>query len=378
MRITELKTWVVAVAPGINWVFLRMATDQGLHGWGEATLEGKDETVLGALRDLARGLIGSEVPSPEAEWRRGYRAAAWKGAALYSAMSAIDHALWDLRGKELGQPVSVLLGGPVRDRIHAYTWASITASAPTLAASVREAHAEHGYTHFKMAPLSRYFSADSAELDDAVSAVGDVDAALPTGGKVAVEGHQRLNAATAIQLATRLQDFRILFLEDFVNSDDEASMAHLRRHTDLPITAGEKRYSRWDVWPFLRDRLVDYLSIDLCHAGGLSESHRIAAAAEMVGIPVIPHNPNGPVGMAATLQLAAANPNVVSIETVHPRFELMKKLSGAAPDVRDGYVSIPTAPGLGVELDVDALEHFAAEPADFPFDDGVAVPTGAP
>lgn len=377
MKITEMKTWVVAVAPGINWVFLRMQTDSGLHGWGEATLEGKDETVLGALRDLERGLVGNDVPSPESEWRREYRAAAWKGAALYSAMSAIDHALWDLRGKELGQPVSALLGGPVRDRIHAYTWASITPSAPTLADSVREANAAYGYTHFKMAPLVRYFTADSSELDDATSAVAEVDAALPTGGKVAVEGHQRLNAATAIQLASRLEGFKILFLEDFVNSDDEASMAHLRRHTGLPITAGEKRYSRWDVWPFLRDRLVDYLSIDLCHAGGISESTRITAAAEMVGIPVVPHNPNGPIGMAATLQLAAANPNIVSMETVHQRFDLMRQLSGATPEVHEGYVSIPTQPGLGVELDVDALDHFTAEPSDFPFDDGVDVPTGA-
>ncbi|HWM33045.1 MAG TPA: mandelate racemase/muconate lactonizing enzyme family protein [Pseudolysinimonas sp.] len=376
MRITELKTWKVAVTPGINWVFVRLSTDEGLHGWGEATLEGKDESALGALRDLERSLVGDEVPSPEAAWRRGFRGAAWKGAALYSAVSAVDHALWDIRGKALGQPVSVLLGGPVRDRIHAYTWAAASERTPTLSESVAEARNDHGFTHFKMAPLGRYFTADSAELATAVDAVAEVNAALPPGGKVAVEGHQRLSASTAIQLASQLRDLKIMFLEDFVNSDDESSMVHFRRHVSLPITAGEKRYSRWDVWPLLRDRLIDFLSIDLCHAGGISESGRIASAAEMVGVSVVPHNPNGPVGMAATLQLAAAHPNIVAIETVHQRFRLMGELSGAAPDIVDGYVRIPDLPGLGVELDVAALEHFAAESEDFPFGQDFDVPTG--
>jgi galactonate dehydratase len=376
MRITEMKTWKVAVSPGINWVFIRIDTDEGLHGWGEATLEGKDESALGALRDLARGLVGEALPAPEAAWRRGFRGAAWKGAALYSAVSAVDHALWDIRGKALGQPVSVLLGGPVRDRIHAYTWAAVSESAPTLSDSVADAQRVHGFTHFKMAPLVRYFSADTAELAAAVDAVAEVNASLPPGGKVAVEGHQRLSASTAIRLASQLQGMNIMFLEDFVNSDDESSMAHFRRHVPLPITAGEKRYSRWDVWPLLRDRLVDFLSIDLCHAGGISESGRIASAAEMVGVPLVPHNPNGPVGMAATLQLAAAHPNVVAIETVHQRFGLMGKLSGAAPDIVDGYARIPDLPGLGVELDLAALEHFSAESEDFPFGEDFDVPSG--
>jgi galactonate dehydratase len=376
MKITDLRTWVIGVVPGINWIFLRLETDEGIWGWGEATLEGKDETSLGAIRDLARGLVGNPVPSPELAWRRGFRAAAWKGVALYSAMSAIDHALWDIRGKQLGQPVSMLLGGPVRDRIHAYTWATVSESAPTLAHSVGEAHEKFGFTHFKMAPLERYFTADARELDLAVQAVAEVNGALPEGGKVAIEGHNRLSSATAIPLAARLESMRVMFIEDFVDSNDEASMAHLRQNTRLPITAGEKRYSRQDVWPLLRDRLVDYLSIDLCHAGGLSESHRIASAAEMVGIGVLPHNPNGPVGMAATLQLAAAHPNVLAIETVHQRFPLMAALSGEEPQVEDGYAVISNRPGLGVELDLEALDHFAAEPADFPFGEDVAVPTG--
>lgn len=376
MNITELRTWVVGVAPGINWIFLRIDTDGGLWGWGEATLEGKHETALGAIRDLSRGLIGRPVPSPELAWRTRFRAAAWKGAALYTAISAIDHALWDIRGKQLGQPVSVLLGGPIREQIHAYTWAAVSESTPSLSGSVLDAHERYGFTHFKMAPLNHYFTADESELDEALKAVAEVNDALPPRGKVAIEGHNRLLAATAIQLAARLEDMRVMFIEDFVDSNDEASMAHLRHNTRLPITAGEKRYSRQDVWPLLRDRLVDYLSIDLCHAGGISECHRIASAAEMVGIAVIPHNPNGPVGMAATLQLAAAHPNVQAIETVHQRFPLMAALTGKQPQVKDGYALIPVEPGLGVELDLDALDHYASEPSDFPFGEDVAVPMG--
>lgn len=366
MIITEVETFVVAVAPGINWTFLRLRTDAGLHGWGECTLEGKDLSVLAAVEELSRSLIGEPVPAPAAAWSGFYRSAPWRGAALYSAMSGIDHALWDLRGKAAGLPVHELLGGPVRPRLHVYTWAGATHDPAALAQGAVDAHARYGFTHFKLAPLEGTHTLDRVQLAAALARVEAVAAVLPPAGRVMVEGHQRLNVPAAVRLADALREFDPAFLEDLVNSDDEASLRALRQRTNLPLAAGEKRYSRLDAWPLLRDGLVDYLLCDLCHAGGITEVQRLAAVAETVGVGLVPHNPNGPIGMAATLQVAAASPGVLASECVHERFALMAELSGAAPDVRDGYVAVPRGPGLGVELDVDALRAHRGEPADFP------------
>lgn len=376
MIVTGIETFVVAVAPGINWTFLRLDTDAGLHGWGECTLEGKDLSVLAAVEELSRSLVGEPVPAPAAAWSRFYRSAPWRGAALYSAMSGIDHALWDLRGKAAGLPVHELLGGPVRTRLHAYTWAGAALDGEALAQGAQDAHARWGFTHFKLAPLQGIHTLDRAQLGEALALVEAVAAVLPPAGRLMVEGHQRLAVPAAVRFAEALREFDPAFLEDLVNSDDEASLRALRARTTLPLAAGEKRYSRLDAWPLLRDGLVDYLLCDLCHAGGITEVQRLAAVAETVGVGVVPHNPNGPVGMAATLQVAAACPGIVAAECVHDRFPLMAELSGAEPQVRDGYLEVPRGPGLGVELDADALRAHRGEPTDFPMALDGTVPGG--
>lgn len=374
--IEDIRTYVVAVAPGIDWIFVKLETDGGVHGWGEATLEGKDQTALGAVQDLARSLVGAPVPSPLAAWQRGFRTAAWKGAALFTAMSAIDHALWDLRGKQLGVPVHQLLGGPIRDRLHVYTWAGSEHDGALLAAEVARAHETYGYTHFKVAPLSVSYTLDREGLRAAVEELEAVAAALPVNGKLAVEGHGRLLPPAAAELARAVEHLPVMFLEDLVNTDDEAALRLLRERTPLPLAAGEKRFTRSHAWPLIRDGLVDYLLVDLCHAGGITETMRICAAAEPAGIGVVPHNPNGPIGMAATLHVAAASPAVLAAESVHARFPLLERLTGQAVAVEDGFVAIPTGPGLGVELDEEALVAMAGTPEDFPFPDDVVVPRG--
>jgi len=374
--IRDIRSHVVAVAPGINWIFVKVETNDGLHGWGEATLEGKDRTALGAIEDLARSLIGLTVPHPIEAWHRHFRNAAWKGSALFTAMSAIDHALWDLLGKRLDAPVHELLGGPIRDRLHVYTWAGAEHDGALLAAEVERAHESYGFTHFKVAPLSSSYTLDRNALRAAVDELEAVAAKLPPNGKLAVEGHGRLLPAAAGELARAVAHLPVMFLEDLVNTDDDAAMRMLRDRTDLPLAAGEKRYTRSHAWPLIRDSLVDYLLVDLCHAGGITEVMRICAAAEPAGISVVPHNPNGPIGMAATLQVAAASPVVLAAESVHTRFPLLERLTGSPVVVEDGYVAIPTGPGLGVELDDDALAEMAGESADFPFPDDIAVPEG--
>ena len=376
MIITDIDTYVVAVSSGINWVFLRIRTDEGIHGWGECTLEGKDLSVLSAVEELTRSMRGLEVPSPLQAWHHAFRTAPWKGAALFSAMSGIDLALWDIAGKAAGLPVSQMLGGPIRDSLHVYTWAGSAESGAELIDRVDEAHECYGFTHFKVAPLDGYFTLDPLRLKEAVHRVEQVVERLPPTGRVAVEGHARLTPVAAITLANALESLPLAFLEDFVNTDDEASMRTLRARTSAPLAAGEKRFNRWHAWPLLRDGLIDYLLVDLCHAGGITETVRIAALAETLGIGVVPHNPNGPVGMAATLHAAAVSPGILAAESVHTRFELMAALSGHAPQIKDGYAAIPSGPGLGVELDVEALEAHRGTPADFPFPADAAIAQG--
>jgi galactonate dehydratase len=374
--IRDIRAHVVAVAPGINWIFVKVETSDGLHGWGEATLEGKDRTALGAIEDLARSLVGAPVPHPVQAWQRHFRNAAWKGAALFTAMSAIDHALWDLLGKRLEAPVHELLGGPIRDQLHVYTWAGAEHDGALLAAEVERAHQQYGFTHFKVAPLSTSYTLDRKALRVAVDELEAVAAKLPAEGKLAVEGHGRLLPAAAVELARAVAHLPVMFLEDLVNTDDDAALRLLRERTDLPLAAGEKRYTRSHAWPLIRDGLVDYLLVDLCHAGGITEVMRICAAAEPAGISVVPHNPNGPIGMAATLQVAAASPVVLAAESVHARFPLLERLTGSPILVEDGHISVPDGPGLGVELDEDALVAMAGTPADFPFPEDVSVPRG--
>ena len=376
VRVDDVDTYVVAVAPGINWVFLRIRTDAGVHGWGECTLEGKDLSVLAAVEEVSRSLRGHPVPSPLVAWNRAFRTAPWKGAALYSAMSGIDHALWDIAGKLAGLPVSHMLGGPIRDRLHLYTWAGSAEDEATLADRVGEAHARYGFTHFKIAPLEGYYTLDSAALKVAVGRVDAVAQALPAAGRVAVEGHGRLTPPAAIAFAQALGDLPLAFLEDFVNTDDEAALRTLRARTTAPLAAGEKRFNRWHAWPLLRDGLIDYLLVDLCHAGGITETMRIGAVAETVGVNLVPHNPNGPIGMAATLHTAAVTPGILAAECVHTRFGLMEALTGSPVQVVDGYLAIPDGPGLGVELDVDALQAHRGTPMDFPFTSDAAFPEG--
>lgn len=376
LNVTAIRTYVVAVSPGINWVFLKVETDSELYGWGECTLEGKDLSVLGALEEVGRSLIGRPVPPPLAAWSAAFRMTPWRGAGTMTAISGIDHALWDLAGKRAGLPVARLLGGPVRDEVQLYTWAGSDDDPAALADVVAEARETFGFTHFKVAPLERFHTLDPGGLRRAVARVEAVAAALPEDGRVAVEGHGRLQAPAAANLAHALTSLPLLFLEDLVHSDDEAAMRSLRARTDAPLAAGERRFSRQHAWPLLREGLVDYLLIDLCHAGGITESVRIAATAEAAGIPVVPHNPNGPIGMAATLHAAAASPNIVTAESVRTRFPLMERLTGQPVGVRDGAIAVPTGPGLGVELDEDALIALAGEPADFPFPADAAISNG--
>lgn len=371
-RVTSLRTFVVAVSPGINWVFVRLDTDRGLHGWGEATLEGKDLSVLAALRELGRTVVGSDADEIERAWYAWRRGAPWRGVALYTAMSALETALWDLKGKRLEVPLIDLLGGPVRRAVPAYTWLPLGTPGEVHAAA-QLACETYGFTRFKSDPFTSFHSITKAELQSATEQLQAVAQAVP-GARVALEGHTRFTSVAARRIAQQLVSLDLIFFEDPVDMDDLDGLRRLRQTSPVPLSAGEKSCTRWGIWPLLREGLVDYIHPDLCHVGGVSELRRVSAVAETVGVPVIPHNPNGPIAMAATLAVAMTTPNVVLVESVHTRFALMQVLAPGSFTVVGGELTAVQAPGLGVDLDLDVLAAHEGEPADFPIPPDAAFP----
>lgn len=374
MHVTGMTTHVVRVVEGTNWVLLHLTTDAGVDGWGECTLEGKDASVLAAAGELFRSLAGQDVTRIELLWNGWLRNSAWKGAALYSAMSGLEQALWDIRGKALGLPVHALLGGAVRDAVDVYTWLDPFPEQAAVRDQVDAVTETYGYRTFKIDPFDGYFSTADAGLPAALERTARLVEVLGADGRVAIEAHQRFLPGAAVQAAKAFAQFSPVFLEEPVLAEDLAGLAHVRAATDVPLAWGERCFTRWGATEVLSRRLVDYLQIDLCHVGGILEGRKVAAMAEAHGVSVVPHNPNGPLGWAATLQLAALSPNLVAMETVHQRFPVLNALLAEPFVIEDGRVQIPAGPGLGVTIDEDAVAAHAGQPSEFAMPAGAVIP----
>ncbi|MDO5567130.1 MAG: mandelate racemase/muconate lactonizing enzyme family protein, partial [Planctomycetia bacterium] len=312
MKITQIKTFICN-AYRTNWVFVKVLTDQpGLYGVGEATLEYKEQTVVQACLDLEPELIGRDPRDIEAIWHDSYRDAYWRGGpVLMSAISAIDMALWDILGKELGVPVWRLLGGKFRDRIPCYAngWFVPAKTPEEFEAKAAEA-VSLGFRALKWDPFGsawRYLEPEA--FKEAIRCVELVYEAANGHAEILIEGHGRFDLPTATRIAHALREFNILWFEEPIIPDSMESLADFRRRVDVPVAFGERLYGLNSFRTLLELRGADYIQPDVSHAGGLTELKKIFALAETHHIPVCPHNPSGPVANAATLQLAASCPN---------------------------------------------------------------------
>jgi galactonate dehydratase len=357
MKIARME--VFRVPP--RWVFLRVETDDGAIGWGEASLEGHAEAVEGAFASLRERLIGADPFRIEDAWQIGYRGGFYRGGpVLMSALSGLDQALWDLKGKALGVPAWELLGGKVRDLIPVYSW--IGGDRPADVAEAATRRKAQGFQTVKMNATAEMRWLDSPNsLDDAVERVAAVKAA---GVDVGVDFHGRVHKAMAKQLARRLEDVRPLFIEEPLLSEEREALEQLSKLTTIPIALGERLYSRWDFKPFLERSIVDIIQPDLSHAGGISEVRRIAAMAEAYDVGVAPHCPLGPLALAACLQIATATPNFVLQEMslgIHyntPAHDLLTYIIDPTVfEVTDGAVRSPPAAGLGISIDEAAVRE---------------------
>ncbi|PYH78417.1 enolase C-terminal domain-like protein [Aspergillus uvarum CBS 121591] len=353
-----------------RWLFVKITDDEGQFGWGEATLEGHTLAVEGALDEIIARVIGYEADDIEHIWQTIWRLGFYRGGPVFmSALSGIDIALWDLKGRRLGVPVYQLLGGKVRNKIQVYAW--IGGDRPSDVEIAAKARIEQGLKCVKMNATEDINWLDSpAILDSCIERLKQVKA---LGLDAGLDFHGRLHRPMAKQLAKALEPYRPLFIEEPLLVEHPEAIKQLSQQTSIPIALGERLYTRWDAKRFLEDASVDILQPDIAHAGGISETKRIATMAETYDVAIAPHCPLGPIALAASMQVATSIPNFVIQEMslgMHYNIEagdidLTSYLVDASVfDIEGGYVAVPKGPGLGIEINEELVRKIsqATEP----------------
>ena len=353
MKITNLTTYVVAP----RWLFLKVETDEGLIGWGEPVLEGHAETLAAKIAELTEMLVGRDPRHIEDIWQSIYRNGCYRGGpVLMSAMSGIDMALWDIKGKYYGAPIHALFGGPVRRKVRSYCW--IGGDRPTdLVAGARELMAK-GYDACKFNICSELQIVDSyAQIDAIVRRLGELRDAVGTEMDLAFDFHGRVHAPMARVLLKELEPLRPIFVEDAVVSAQVDAMADLAKTTSIPLVIGERLHSRYDFKRVFETRAADVINPDTAHVGGISEMVRIGAMAEAYDVALAPHCPLGPIALAASLQIDAICYNAfIQEQSLGIHYNTGGDLTDYVTEaggftVNGGMLDIPQGPGLGIEVD---------------------------
>lgn len=353
MKITKLTTYIVPP----RWLFVKVETDEGISGWGEPIVEGRALTVEAAVHELSDYLIGKDPFLIEDHWNVMYRGGFYRGGAVHmSAIAGIDQALWDIKGKALNVPVHQLLGGQCRDRIKVYSW--IGGDRPSDVARNAREMVERGFTALKLNGAEELQIVDSyAKIDAIVETIGTVRDAVGPHVGIGADFHGRVHRPMAKVLAKALDPFRLMFIEEPVLSENYEALKEIANHTSTPIALGERLYSRWDFKNILSGGYVDIIQPDLSHAGGITECRKIASMAEAYDIALAPHCPLGPIALAACLQIDAVSYNAfIQEQSLNIHYnqdnDILDYITNREVfDYKDGFVSIPQGPGLGVEVD---------------------------
>jgi len=343
LKITKLETFLVKP----RWLFLKVHTNAGIVGLGEPILEGRALTCAQAVKEFESYLIGKDPRQVVHHWQAIYRHAFYRGGPiLTSALSGIDMALWDIKGKALGVPVYELLGGPTRNKVRVYAHAGTPERIKELVTK--------GFTAFKTGPAkhrpSRYVETP-AEVHYAAEKFAELRQAAGGGVDIAIDFHGAISPALAKVLIKALEPYHPMFIEEPVQCQNHDIMAEIARGTHLPIATGERVFTKWGFREVLEKKAATILQPDLCHAGGITEVRLIAGMAEAYYASIAPHNPLGPISLAAGVQMAASIPNFLCQEQVCLGDGYITKPFM----VTKGYIDVPTGPGLGIELDENAM-----------------------
>ena len=372
MRITGQKV-LVANASRTNFVFVKLTTDEGIEGVGEATLEWKTLTVVAALEDLARNVVGLDPFATDFAVERLHRDSYWRtGAPFRTALGAIEAAMLDIKGKALGVPVFELLGGRQRDRVECYAnhWYFGASEPEDYARSARAAVAM-GYRALKWDPFEAAdLTMTAAQRRRSVDVVAAVREAVGPDVDLMLDVHGRFDVPSAIAMCRAMEPYALRWIEEPTPPESIDALLAVRRASPVPIAAGERFFETARFVEALARGAVDVLQPDVSHVGGLGETKRIAHMAHAHLIPVAPHNPVGPVMNAMTLHAAVAIPNMSIFETVSVDVPWRRELVRETLVFEDGALLAPTAPGLGVELVEEAFARFPYEATDVPLFDG--------
>lgn len=379
MKITDLK--MIHIRP--RWMFLKIETDKGIVGWGEPVVEGRARTVETAVNEFRSMLLGADPLKIEHLWQGMYRRTFYRGGPiLCSAISGIEMALWDIKGKYYGLPVYEMLGGKYRDKVRMYGHLKPAGHPGDFPIEdmlkITDARLKEGFTVLKYSIIPPIKPIDNMEMVDKV--VERFAAVRERVGKkidVAIDFHGRVSPAMSIRLLKALEPYYPLFVEEPVLPENVDEMVRVAKSTSIPIAAGERLFTKWGFRELIEKQAVSVVQPDLCHCGGIFEARKIAAAAETYYMQIAPHNPLGPISLAACIQLDACTPNLLAQE--HPGMPNHQDLGvGILKNPfrieKDGCIYVPNGPGLGIDVDEEALEDLRFDGTwDTPhlfFDDG--------
>ncbi|MFC0530295.1 mandelate racemase/muconate lactonizing enzyme family protein [Phytohabitans kaempferiae] len=365
MKITSVDTLVVDFYR-TNLVILRVETDEGITGLGEATLEGKERAVQGAIAELAEAVVGVDPTRIAGTLYELARDWYWRGGpVIMTALSALEMALWDISARELGVPVSRLLGGATRDRVRAYAngWFSGAVTPEDYAAAARKT-VESGFRGLKWDPFENYdLAITSRQLDRVLAQIDAVRGAVGRDVELFIEGHGRFDVRHATRIAKEIAQFDPVWFEEPCPPDNLDALVDIRRASPVPIAAGERWFGRQGFAPALNRAAVDFVQPDVTHAGGIAELAFISTLAATSYVGFAPHNPSGPLSTAATLQLGATLPNFRYLEIMATDVPWRPEITNERLVLtEDGDVLVPTGVGLGIELDLEAIARHPFTP----------------
>lgn len=362
----KIKSYELFQVPP-RWLFLKIETDEGIIGWGEPVIEGKAATVKTAVDELMEYLVGKDPMHIEDHWNVMYRAGFYRGGPiLMSAIAGIDQALWDIKGKYYNAPVHQLLGGKARDKMKVYSW--IGGDRPAEVGDAARKMAEQGFLAVKMNATEELQYIDSYEkIDAAIQRIAAVREAGGPGMGIGIDFHGRVHKPMAKILAKELEPFRPMFIEEPVLPENNEDLREIARHVAIPIATGERMFSKWQFKTLLKEGYADIIQPDVSHAGGITECKKIISMAEAFDVAAAPHCPLGPIALAACLQVDATCHNAfIQEQSLGIHYNQGSDLLDYLADktvfqYKDGYVEIPSKPGLGIEINETHVRKMAEE-----------------
>ena len=346
-----------------RWLFLKITTKSGIVGWGEPVVEGKAATVEACVKELSQYLIGRSANDIEDIWQILYRGGFYRGGPiLMSAISGIDQALWDIKGKSLNVPVYELLGGAVRKKIKMYCW--IGGDHPEVVLEQAHQKVAQGYKAVKMNATGAFEWIDSIKkIKTVANNIKILREEFGDALDIGLDFHGRVHKGMVKRLIDELAPYDPMFIEEPVLSENNEALDHIYRYTSIPIATGERMFSRWDFKELLHRGTVDIIQPDVSHAGGISEVRRIAAMAEAYDVALAPHCPLGPISLASALHIDFASANAFIQESslgIHYNkgFDLLDYMDNPEVfEVEDGFIPLLKKPGLGVDINEEKLKE---------------------